>query len=173
MKGGAAPSPIADAVTRGWLEYADQLAAIVRSLTDEQLAQRIAPNLRSAAEIVAHIITGRAFWFQDVLKEQAENKELTNLAKWLLQPDVTLTAEKLAHGLEVTAALMRDAMARWSPEALSEMIVLPWIGPKYPITRAWVIWHEIEHDLHHGGELAQTLGLSDPNVPLPPPPPED
>ena len=170
---GATPSVIADAVTRGWLDYADQLVVVVRPLTEEQLAQRIAPNLRSAGEIIGHIITGRAFWFQEVLKEQADNGELKKLAEWFLQPDVALTAEKLAHGLEVTAALMRDAMARWTPAQLAEQIVLPWIGPKYPITRACVVWHEIEHTLHHGGELTQTLGLSDPNVLLPPPPPEN
>ncbi len=26
------------------------------------------------------------------------------------------------------------------------------------ITRPWVIWHLIEHDLHHGGEVSLTLG---------------
>ncbi|MGH2487256.1 MAG: DinB family protein [Ktedonobacterales bacterium] len=166
-------SPIADAVARGWQEYAEQLVVVVRPLSDEQLAQRIAPNLRSAGEIVAHLITGRAFWFQEILKEQEGNAELKRLAKWFLQPDARLTGNKLAHGLEVTAALIREAIARWTPEELAEQIVLPWIGPKYPITRAWVVWHVIEHDLHHGGELTQTLGLSDPHVLLPPPPPED
>ena len=27
------------------------------------------------------------------------------------------------------------------------------------ITRQWVIWHLIEHDLHHGGEISLTLGM--------------
>ena len=27
------------------------------------------------------------------------------------------------------------------------------------ITRPWIIWHLIEHDLHHGGEVSLTLGL--------------
>ncbi|GER91949.1 hypothetical protein KDW_61110 [Dictyobacter vulcani] len=26
------------------------------------------------------------------------------------------------------------------------------------MTRQWVIWHLIEHDLHHGGELSFVLG---------------
>ena len=25
------------------------------------------------------------------------------------------------------------------------------------ITRQWVIWHLMEHDLHHGGEISITL----------------
>ena len=31
-------------------------------------------------------------------------------------------------------------------------------GEHYSFTRQWVIWHLIEHDLHHGGEISLTLG---------------
>jgi hypothetical protein len=27
-------------------------------------------------------------------------------------------------------------------------------GWGYELSRQWVIWHVIEHDLHHGGELS-------------------
>jgi uncharacterized damage-inducible protein DinB len=67
---------------------------------------------------------------------------------------------------------VEDAISRWTPAELTESIILPWIGPAFPITRSWVIWHVLEHDLHHGGELTETLGLLDPHVPLPPLPPE-
>jgi uncharacterized damage-inducible protein DinB len=29
----------------------------------------------------------------------------------------------------------------------------------YTYTRGWVIWHVIEHDIHHGGEIAYSLGM--------------
>jgi uncharacterized damage-inducible protein DinB len=32
-------------------------------------------------------------------------------------------------------------------------------------TFQWVIWHVLEHDMHHGGELAQTLGMH--QIPVP------
>ena len=32
-------------------------------------------------------------------------------------------------------------------------------GEDQTYTRQWVIWHLIEHDLHHGGELSFTLGM--------------
>jgi uncharacterized damage-inducible protein DinB len=31
-------------------------------------------------------------------------------------------------------------------------------GKNYALMRQWIIWHVIAHDLHHGGELAFTLG---------------
>jgi uncharacterized damage-inducible protein DinB len=35
----------------------------------------------------------------------------------------------------------------------------------YVCTRQWIIWHLIEHDLHHGGELFYTLGAHGLRVP--------
>jgi uncharacterized damage-inducible protein DinB len=33
-------------------------------------------------------------------------------------------------------------------------------GPRGNVrTRGWIIWHVVEHDLHHGGELSLTLGM--------------
>ncbi len=164
--------PIADAIMQGWKVYQDQLVVVVRALTSEQLALRVAPGLRSAGEIAAHLVAGRASWFFEVLKEKEGDEELAAIARWDQGGQPARTVDELAHGLEVTWALMQDAIARWTPAELSESIVLPWIGPKYPITRTWVIWHVLEYDLHHGGELTQTLGLSDLSVKLPPPPPE-
>jgi uncharacterized damage-inducible protein DinB len=163
-------SPVLDAILQGWKEYQDQLVAVVRPLAPEQLALRVAPNLRSAGEIAAHLIASRADWFFDVLKEGGDEIAAIMQLKDLGQP--ARTADELAYGLEVTWTLMQSAFSRWTQEELTQSIVLPWIGPKYPITRSWVLWHVLEHDLHHGGELAQTLGLNDPNVKLPPPPPD-
>ncbi len=36
------------------------------------------------------------------------------------------------------------------------------------VTRGWIIWHVVEHDLHHGGELSYSLGaLGLPGLSLP------
>jgi uncharacterized damage-inducible protein DinB len=32
-------------------------------------------------------------------------------------------------------------------------------GKNYALTRQWIIWHVIAHDLHHGGELTLMLGM--------------
>ena len=34
-----------------------------------------------------------------------------------------------------------------------------WDGKSIDLSRAWVVWHVMEHDLHHGGELSLTLGM--------------
>jgi hypothetical protein len=39
---------------------------------------------------------------------------------------------------------------------------LPGEGSHEPavITRPWVIWHLIEHDMHHGGEISLSMGMN-------------
>ena len=49
-------------------------------------------------------------------------------------------------------------------EATAEDWQQTWLGEDEgepdTITRPWVIWHLIEHDLHHGGEISLTLGAN-------------
>jgi uncharacterized damage-inducible protein DinB len=162
-------SPLADAFFEGWRDYQVQLAKIVQALTPEQLATAVAPHLRPAGDIATHLIAGRAFWFNQVLKEGGD--EMAAIAQWDEQP--TRPAAALARGLNATWNVIEDGFARWTPAELAAPIILEWIGPAHPISRAWVFWHTLEHDLHHGGELAHTLGMAGLEVKLPPPPPED
>ncbi|WP_307767772.1 DinB family protein [Dictyobacter vulcani] len=54
---------------------------------------------------------------------------------------------------------MQQALAQWTPEDLDEMLEdVDDDGTVERMTRQWVIWHLIEHDLHHGGELSFVLG---------------
>ena len=163
-------SPVLDAIFQGWKDYQEQLIVVLRPLSPEQLAIRVAPNLRSVGEIAAHISAGRASWFSWILNEGGD--EIAAIAQWDHQDKPVRAMAELVHGLEMTWAMMQNALSRWTPTDLAAPIVVPWVGPEHPISRAWILWHLLEHDLHHGGELTQTLGMSGLVVKLPPPPPE-
>lgn len=163
------PSTLASAVVAGWKEYQEQLIVTLRTLTPEQLAIRAGSDLRPVGEIAAHIVEGRVSWLFGVLKEG--DAEIASLAEW--EAGTTRSVAEYTRALEATWKLVEDVLARWTPEELAESIILPWIGPKYPITRAWVIWHILEHDLHHGGEISHSLGSHGLAIELPPPPPKD
>jgi hypothetical protein len=34
------------------------------------------------------------------------------------------------------------------------------VGSSRTHHRGWVVWHVLEHDLHHGGEISQILGTN-------------
>src|SRR5260370_41118423 len=95
------PLPVLDAILQGWKEYQDQLVVIVRPLTPEQLALRVAPNLHSAGEIAAHLIASRADWFFGVLQEDGD--EMPAIPQWHDPAQPGPTAPEFARGIEGTS----------------------------------------------------------------------
>jgi uncharacterized damage-inducible protein DinB len=61
--------------------------------------------------------------------------------------------------MERTWQFMADCLARWSPADMHQTFPDDWDGQHVDLSRAWVVWHVMEHDLHHGGELSLTLGM--------------
>lgn len=139
-----------------WREYQDRLEGGLAPLTAGQLALRAAPGLRSIGENAAHIIGCRAGWFIEFLGEDAEVKAA---ARWDVPGAPVRTAAELVRGLDRTWHLMAECLARWGPAEMRQTFPDDWDGKQVQLSRAWVVWHVLEHDLHHGGELSLTLGM--------------
>ena len=146
-----------DTFFENWKLYQDGLRDAVRPLTEEQLALRVAPGLRTAGEIAAHIIEARVGWFNGYLGEDVG--ELAPLSEWGTEGSPARTESELVYGLDASWKMVSDALARWGSAGLEYVITRHRDGRQHtPRSRAWVIWHLLEHDLHHGGELSLTLG---------------
>jgi uncharacterized damage-inducible protein DinB len=145
-----------------WKEYQDRIKGALAPLTAEQLDLRAAPHLRSIGENALHIIGCRAYWFIDFLGEDGGEKMKVyagwNKAALKLGAPVPTSAE-LAQGVDRTWQFMADCLARWSPDDMRQTFPDDWDGKQVDLSRAWVVWHVMEHDLHHGGELSLTLGM--------------
>src|ERR1700730_16959280 len=89
-------SPVLDAIFQGWRDYQQQLIVVLRPLSPEQLAMRVAPNLRSVGEIAAHISAGRASWFSWILNEGSD--EIAAIAQWDHQDKPVRAAAELVQG---------------------------------------------------------------------------
>ena len=143
-------------IYQGWHTYQQILSKVIAPLDPDQLALRAGPNLRFIGEITAHIIGARARWFYMLMGEGGD--EFKAFWKWDRRGSKSRIAEDLVSGLEATWIGMHDAIERWTAEDWEKT----WPGeddsePEV-ISRYWVIWHLIEHDLHHGGEISITLG---------------
>ena len=141
----------------GWHTYQTLLITALTPLLPDQLALRAAPPLRSIEEIATHMIGARARWFYQLMGEGGD--EFALLARWD-RPDMPIRdAAELVQGLETTWQGMQEAIARWTPEDWQQTYPGEDASEPARITRQWVIWHLIEHDLHHGGEIGLTLGM--------------
>lgn len=142
---------------QGWQNYQHQLSIALARLSPEQLALRAAPGLRSIDELARHIIAVRAGWFHYTLEEGDEN--FGAFSAWAEPESLPRSADELVSGLEKTWQAMQEALERYTLADLQSLVEDEWEGQIYTYTRAWVIWHVIEHDLHHGGEIAYSLGM--------------
>ncbi|GAC1388250.1 MAG: hypothetical protein NVSMB33_17850 [Ktedonobacteraceae bacterium] len=142
---------------KGWDVYQQELVKAIAPLTPEQLALRAAPHLRSILDIATHIIAVRARWFHDLMGEG--NEDIASIAEWDHAGAPVLSAQELVNGFEKTWQMIQNALARWTPTDLEYIFEGTHDGEEYQLSRQWVVWHVIEHDLHHGGELSFSLGM--------------
>ena len=140
---------------KGWDAYQALLIKAITPLSSDQLALRVAPQLRSVGENVAHIISGRVSNFL-VLGEA--DAEIALLEKWDVDDAPPRSAAELVRGLETTWQMIQNALVRWTPANLEDVFV-DGQGENAPhLTRQSIIWSTIKHDLHHSGEVSLTLG---------------
>ena len=142
---------------KSWQTYQNNLRDALALLTAEQLTLRAAPDLGSLGEIAAHIIAARTHWFTSFLAEDwADAAPMTH---WDDPGAPVRSAADLVQGLDRSWALMATALDRWDSAAMAQTFVRERRGQRSELSRGWVIWHLLEHDLHHGGEISLILGM--------------
>ena len=160
-----------DVLFAGWESYQGKFAVAIAGLTDEQMLLRAAPGLRSIGELLAHMIAARAGWFHVELGMGGE--EFLPIATWDMSPEERAeasnwrdvdapspSADELREALRSTWTLVRNSLDIWTPEQLTETVHSGSPGNERKIfVRGWVVYHVLEHDLHHGGELGLSLGM--------------
>ncbi len=141
----------------GWGEYQAMLIDAIAPLSAEQLALRAGPALRPVWLLAAHIVAARVWWFQGWMGEG--DATLAELDPWDDDDAPPRAATELVDGLERTGRMITGCLGRWTPAMLDDPFVRQRGGASETETRGWIVWHVMEHDLHHGGELFLTLGL--------------
>ncbi len=154
---------------RGWAAHQDRLLEVIGPLTDEQMRLRPAPDHWAVWQLAANMAGGRAYWFHEVLGEgDPAIRDMFRVAATTV-PGLPLedagweddearprTAAELVDAFQVTWRMVDDCLQRWTEQDLQVAFPRPRRhGPTS--TRAWVIWHVIEHELQHGTEIALIL----------------
>jgi uncharacterized damage-inducible protein DinB len=143
---------------QGWDAFQELLITALKPLTPEQLAWRLAPNLRSVDENCRHMIGARVRWCHSLM--HLGDETFAAMGQWDRQGMPARSADELVAGLRQSWQVLQDALEEWSPADLAYAYPNDARDPGEPetFTRQWVIWHLIEHDVFHGGEISQILG---------------
>jgi uncharacterized damage-inducible protein DinB len=165
---------IPEPFVEGWAGYQRLLLDAIAPLSVEQLSSRTAPFQWAVWQLAAHVAGSRAYWFHDVLGEgdaavrdmfRVETTTVPDLpledAGWEDDERRPRTAGELTEAFERTWTMIEGCLGRWTVEDLGvEFSRTRRNGQVETFTRSWVVWHLIEHDLHHGGEISQILGTN-------------
>lgn len=155
-------SPLVTFYQQGWENHQQALVATIASLSSEQLALPIAPHYLSIGELLSHMIDARVFWFSSWMGE-----ENADMAHWHEErsrdEQVVHEAAELVAIFEKTWHVMSSAMSRWTSADLEQLISPPashqaGLEEEPALTRQWIVWHVLEHEIHHGGEFSLALG---------------
>jgi uncharacterized damage-inducible protein DinB len=148
----------------GWNGYQQSLLDAVRPLTPEQATWRPGPDRRSAGELAAHIVAGRITWFQRMAAPGS-----ADLFGRIIEEggEETIAKDPAALGrwLEASWMMVEDRLRQWTVAELGETYRDEDEGQVWAVSRQWTIWRVMSHDIHHGGELALTLGLQGISLP--------
>lgn len=163
-------------VYEGWDGHQTALVQAVAPLTPAQLAWRGAPHLRSVGEIAGHIVTGRIGWIHQILG--VESPDVTRwIEEWrnderrsstffdTFKPEMEQNTSALVSGLEATWRMIESALTRWTTADLGKTIPHVYQGKTWALSRQWILWRIMDHDIHHGGELAYALGMQNISIP--------
>lgn len=146
-----------EVIYANWRVYHDKLRAAIAPLTDEQLGLRPAAHMWPVSQLAQHIIGVRAGWFSGTLQD--EDAAMGGYMEWGQRESPFRSAAELVAALDETWAFIAARLQRWTPAECAETFPDEWDGQVWHVSRSWVIWHVLEHDLHHGGEIALILGM--------------
>jgi uncharacterized damage-inducible protein DinB len=147
-----------DVIYENWSGYNKKLRDCIAPLTNEQLLLQPAPRLWSLGQVVQHIISVRAGWFSGTLQD--DNEMMKEYMLWGQRDSPDRSAAELAGGLNETWAFIEARLQRWTPADCARTFPDEWDGQVYEVSRSWVIYHVMEHDLHHGSEVSLILGMN-------------
>jgi uncharacterized damage-inducible protein DinB len=159
-------SPLATFYKPGWENYQHALVHTIAPLSSEQLALSVGPHQRSIGELLDHLIGARFNWFHLWMGEGDPNRDW-NEDEDPGEPPVYKAASLVAM-FEKSWHVISSALDRWTAADLEQLFSSPashqaWLQKQgLPAesahTRQWIVWHVMEHEIHHGGELSLALG---------------
>jgi uncharacterized damage-inducible protein DinB len=134
---------------------------MIAPLGQVELDLTAAPQLWSVRTLACHIIAARAWWMHTWMGEGSS--EFGRMTDWDEdQAMATRPAGEIVRGLELSFSVIKSGLQRWTPAELKKEFVRPSpneAGERPSRSRQWIIWHLVEHDVHHGGEISYSLGM--------------
>jgi len=134
-----------------WKQVRQGLLEALDKLTDEQLQFKPHPSLWSLAETVRHIAEAENGWFRHVVTHELDSWDEANF-----DPSADASLVNLKELLAGVHSYTENLCLSGGDAFLSRQIDLAWGGR---MSVEDVVWHVLEHEIHHRGEVYLMLGM--------------
>jgi uncharacterized damage-inducible protein DinB len=145
-------------IYENWGRYNKKLQTCVAPLKNADLSLQPTPGMWPLGQILQHIVSVRAGWFSYTLQDPDD--VMDKYMDWAQPESPERSPAELVRGLEDTWAFIESRLRRWTDADCAKTFPDEWDGRTYQVTRSWVIYHVLEHDLHHGSEVSLILGMN-------------
>ena len=135
-----------------WEEIRAGLLKIIDKFSKADLSYKPFPASWPAGRIMLHIADAEEGWFRyAITRELPAWPEHFTLENFPTKADITSALTEVHERTKAYLESLEEAEAE-------KIIKVPW-GQEFPLR--WIIWHVLEHEIHHRGELSLILGMLD------------
>lgn len=132
-----------------WDQVRADLLATIDMFSQDELVFTPFKDSWPVGKIMLHIADCESYWLHMVVRHEIEPWKSYNLADYPTKPDIKQV-------LESTRKKTITFIDSLDENDLDREYQTP-DGQPYPL--CWIIWHVLEHEIHHRGELSLTPGL--------------
>lgn len=133
-----------------WKQVRVDLLSTIDKFNDSDLTYIPFHTSWSVGQIMLHIADAEEGWFRYAVTRELE--------KWPKQYCLENypTKEDIKAALGAVHTRTEQYLESLNGAGTDQLVVVPWGGN---ISLLWIIWHVVEHEIHHRGELSLILGL--------------
>ena len=134
----------------------------IEGLTKEQLFQPPMGGEYPIGAYLMHLAEAEVYWLQVISgsKVDVDIKKKIYYGKWfdpskgeVEGPKEPLEVKNYLEALREVRELLRNYIFTMEDIELEEIIVQKWEGGEENISKKWIIYHLIEHEAHHRGQM--------------------
>lgn len=133
-----------------WEQVREDLLVTIDQFEDHELIYTPFESAWPVGQIMLHIGSAEEGWFGYVI-----NKELIAWPEYEMENYPTRESIKIL--LTDIHQRTKADLESWNLADLDRPIRLPWND--HELSLNWIIWHVLEHEIHHRGELSFVLGM--------------
>ena len=152
-----------------WADNRRLLIEAARALRDEDLDIRPAPGLRSIGDVLRHLITAEEHWWHGGMQGSPYAHwrppgwdHLSDEEKAARRGQRFPTIRSILEGLSAAHAPVERFLADLDAADLCEKRRSTWGQDN---TLRWILWHLVEHDQHHRGQLYTRVRMLGRDIP--------